>query len=218
MGDDEKPPASGPTGQSVAAQAEWRQLTSQSLKDVRASAGKWRDGLAALITLLTAGLVVSGPNQAQTMPTGWRSAVALLLIGGMLAVLVGLLKALAVAAGKPRRLTYEAFVAQGGSADAIEIAEALEGGKELRIARFWAVPGIVAVLAALGLWIVSPGQDQPKLQVTTRNEVLCGTLIGARSGMLVLELDGEKVPVSIPPARVLGASVVNKCDAARTLR
>lgn len=216
MSDAETPPSSGPTPRSIAAQGEWGSLVDQSLPAVRASAGKWRDGLAALITLVTAGLVVSGPDKASDMTGPWRWAVAAGIVGGMLAVLVGLLNALVVAAGKPRRLTFEQFLASGGSARSIEADEAIDGARRLRNARRWAVPGIVAVLLAIGAWIVSPtSTPKPGLQVTTSTEVVCGALTSADHSTLVLQLKGESLPVSIRFTDVVNASVVTTCEDAR---
>ena len=124
MTEQEHAPTSGPTPASTAMQAEWERLTAQNLPTVRESAGKWRDGLAALITLITAGLVVSGPENAGDLPTSWQWAVGLGLVGGMLAVLIGLLLALAAAAGVPTTMTFAEFVHRGGSRVVLEAAQA----------------------------------------------------------------------------------------------
>ena len=137
----------------------------------------------------------------------------------MLAVLVGLLNALVVAAGKPRHLTFEEFLAGGGSARSIDADEAIDGANRLRNARRWAVPGIVAVLLGIGTWIVSPtSTPKPGLQVTTDTEVVCGALTSADHSILVLQINGESRPVSIRFADVVNASVVTTCEAARIRR
>lgn len=216
--DVEVPPDSGPTPDSLAAQHDWLVLSAASLPQLRASAEKWRDGLAALITLVTAGLVVSGPEKAGDMPAAWQWAVAVGLVGGMLAVLIGLLLSLGVAAGRPEKLTHETFVELGGSKVVIDALEATAGADRLKLARRWAIPGIVAVLLAVGAWLVSPSQPASSLQVTTSREVLCGALKSGDSGSVALELDGESKNAVIRYADVVNIRVVTSCDAARVPR
>lgn len=53
--------------------------------------------------------MVSGPDKADDLKTGWQWGIALGLVGGMLLVLSGLLVILAVAAGTPKTLTLADF-------------------------------------------------------------------------------------------------------------
>jgi hypothetical protein len=214
----EQPPDSGPTPATIAAQREWLVIAAASLPQVRASAAKWRDGLAALITLVTAGLVVSGPERAGDMPMAWQWGVAAGLVLGMLAVLVGLLTALTVAAGIPEQLTYEQFLQLGGTKAIFDSVEAAAGASRLRIARWWAVPGIVGILLAVGAWLVSPVESASPVQVTTATEVLCGELKSGDQGLVQLKLAGESAPAVIRYGDVVNLDVADKCEAARRPR
>lgn len=214
----ERPPAQGPSRDSVTAQSEWRELAAQSLTVVRDAAGRWRDGLVALITLVTAGLVVSGPDKAGDMPTIWQWGVAITLIGGMVAVVIGLLLTLEVAAGTPKVITLEEFRQQGGKGQ-LDLERAQSGAQRLRTARRVAIPGIIAVLLAIGAWLVSPTQaESSSLEVTTKTEILCGELTGGDQGKITLTLAGESAPATIPYTDVDNLHVVEKCDTARARR
>lgn len=218
MTEQEQPPAVGPTPDSAAIQAGWQKLTADSLPTVRESAGKWRDGLAALITLVTAGLVVSGPEKASDMPTGWQWGVAAGLVVGMLLVLTGLLLILGVAAGTPKTITVKDFQELGGDRVAIDALQATAGAQRLKIARRLAVPGIVLVLLAVGAWLVSPTKPASSLQVTTVDVIYCGQLSSGDGGVLTLQLKGESQPTNVRYADVQNVAIVDSCPAPRTPR
>ena len=151
MDDQEQPPAGSPDFESVTKQAAWQKFTAESLSSVRESASKWRDGLAALITLVTAGLVISGPDNAGDLPTNWQWTVAGGLVSGMLLVLTGLMLILTVAAGTPKPLTFQEFQELSGDLVAVNALQATAGAKRLRVARWLALPGIILVLLAIGI-------------------------------------------------------------------
>ena len=218
MTEQEQAPTSGPTLASTATQAEWERLTAQNLPTVRECAGKWRDGLAALITLVTAGLVVSGPEKAGDLPAAWQWTVGLGLVGGMLATLVGLLLALAAAAGVPTTMTFAEFVDRGGSRVVLETEQATKAATRLRSARRWAIPGIVVVLLAIGVWLVSPTKPGSSLQVTTADTIYCGELSTGDGGMLTMKLKGESQPVKVSFDKIQNLAVVETCKEARSQR
>lgn len=213
----EQPPADGPTAASVAIQSQWLELGGQSLTAVRDAAGRWRDGLVALITLVTAGLVISGPEKASDMPPVWQWGVAITLVAGMLAVVISLLVSLDVAAGTPKVITLEEFRRNGGKA-LLDLEQAQTGARRLKTARRIAIPGIIAVLLAIGAWLVSPSQAESSLKVTIKTEILCGELKSGDKGKLILALDGESDPVTVAYADVDNMTIVEKCEAARVRR
>lgn len=217
MTEPEKPPP-GPTPESAASQVEWQKLTADSLTSVRESAGKWRDGLAAQITLVTAGLVVSGPDKIGDLPTSWQWGIASGLVLGMLLVLTGLLLTVAVAAGTPKALTFEDFKKLGGDRVAANALQATVGAERLKLARRLAVPGIVLVLLSIGAWLVSPTKPASSLRVTTADTIYCGELSSGDGGMLTLKLNGESQPTSITYKDVVNAAIVESCPAPRTPR
>ncbi len=218
MAEQEQPPAAGPSQESVATQAAWQELIADSLEGVRQSASKWRDGLAALITLVTAGLVVSGPDKAGDLQTNWRWVVAGGLVLGMLLVLIGLILILSVAAGTPRELTYADFQELSGDKVAVDALQATAGARRLRFARRLALPGIVLMLFAIGTWLVSPTKTTPSLEVTTADTIYCGQLTSGDGGLLKLDLSGEPQPAAIKYADVQNIEIVDSCTIPRSPR
>ena len=73
--------------------------------------------------------MVSGPDKASDLPTGWQWGIAVGLVGGMLLVLIGLLLILAVAAGTPRTLTLKDFQDLGGDRLARDTLQATAGAQ-----------------------------------------------------------------------------------------
>lgn len=219
MSDLEQPPASGPTPESVRMQEEWRLSQAGALPLVRASAEKWRSGLLGLITLITAGLVVAGPEKAMDMAVGWRWIVVAGLFIGMLLVLVGLLRALRAAAGSPAPVTFEEFIAMGGDRDLIDAAEARRATLQLASSRRWAVSGIVVFLVSLGAWMISPTSSEASfIEVTTADEVLCGELKSGDRGKVWLTLEGESHVVAVELTRVKNLRVRSTCENSRASR
>lgn len=217
MDEPEQPPA-GPTPESVETQAGWQKLTAESLPSVRESAGKWRDGLAALITLVTAGLVVSDPDKLGALPASLRWWVAGGLVGGMLLVLAGLLLSLAVAAGAPKSLTLADFQKLGGDQVAVDALQAAAGAKRLKRAYRLAVPGLILVLLAVGAWLVSPSNTAALLQVTTAATIYCGELTSGDGAAITMALSGESRSTIIKYVDVVNIAIVESCMAPRIPR
>src|SRR6185437_12399060 len=107
-------PAAGPTAESLADRARWQELSEQSLSSAQAAAEKWRAGLAAFVTLATGGLLLKGPSAASDVTTGWRIALTILALGGLLTAIAGLWLALQAAAGAPAKLNLTEVVARYG--------------------------------------------------------------------------------------------------------
>ena len=128
-------PSAGPTADNVQDQTLWQQLSEQSLASTQVAAEKWRTGLAAFVTLATGGLLLKGPSAASDVTTGWRIALTILALGGLLAAIVGLWLALRAAAGTPAKLNLTEVVAMYGGVRQFEVATALAASAQLRLAR-----------------------------------------------------------------------------------
>src|SRR5690349_13069381 len=66
-----KPPAA-PTQASIADADHWNQVVDRAIEEVRTSAGKWRDGLAAVVAVVTGALVVGGPTALKDLAPAFR--------------------------------------------------------------------------------------------------------------------------------------------------
>ncbi|MGG5259079.1 hypothetical protein [Phycicoccus avicenniae] len=212
-------PSGPPTQASSSVQTQWQQLTVQSLPRVRESATKWRDGLAALVTLITAGLVVSGPEKVSDVDEAWRPWLTGTLIGGLVATTVGLLFALRAVAGQPKALTFEEFADKWGSQNALAAADAERARRDLRWAARFAVPGLFALIAGVGLWLLSPtGSATSAVEVTSSTERLCGELKSADDQQVRLTVDGESKVTEVKFADVQNMRLVKECDTGRQTR
>jgi hypothetical protein len=145
-------PAAGPTAESLADRARWQELSEQSLSSTQAAAEKWRTGLAAFVTLATGGLLLKGPGAASDLTAGWRIALTVLALGGLLAAIAGLWLALQAAAAAPAKLNLTDVVARYGGVRQFEVASALAASAQLRLARLLVAGSLLLFVAAIGTW------------------------------------------------------------------
>ena len=208
-------PATGPEPVSTAERAAFDTLVRESLPGVRASAQAWRNGLAALITLATAGVFIQGRTATADLTAGWRAAVTALIGGGLVAAVVGLWQALSAEAGtRTATQTLADIHARHASVLAYQVALAGAAGASLRRAR-------TAVAAALGLLLAGatltwwapaePAAPPAYVQVTTADDATCGELSTADGGLLRLTVAGAHEQVVIPLAAVRNLAVVTSC-------
>jgi hypothetical protein len=179
----------------MANRAAFAALVDASLDSTRASAEKWRTGLAALVTLVTTALLVKGPEAINNLPTTWRIAVTALLGIGLFLALVGLWLALSATSGMPSAVTYDAIMASHRSVKAFQISEANTVAKQLVWARIAAIAAMTLLVSGMLIsWWAPRAERSTLLTVTTRTGSLCGELITADRGELRLTVTGEAAP------------------------
>jgi hypothetical protein len=174
-----------------------------------------------LVTLVTAGLVVSGPANLGSIALEWRVSTLVLIIGGLLATVVGLIFALQASAGRPRDLTFEQFAAKFGTRSVLHAVDVAFASKDLRKAQRLAIPGLFAIILGTGVWLASPdpAKTPPAFaEVTTQSERICGTLTSGDGGEIVLAVNGEKDAVHIAYAQIENMQVVSECATGRSSR
>ncbi len=209
----QKPPA-GPTADSVHDRDRWEELTDQSLPSVQAAAEKWRTGLAAFITLVTAGLFVKGPAAASDMTTSWRAVITAFSACGLLSAIAGLWLALQAAAGTPARINLSQITAKYGGVRQFEVACALIASGRLRWARaLVAIALVLLVSAAITWWWAPPLPPQPPAMVSidTPSGTVCGTLDSADNHAFRVQVAGNSSPTRIPYAAARNVRVVASC-------
>lgn len=214
----EQPPASPPSAASIAHQAEWRSMQGQSLRAIRASAEGWRGGLGALVAVITGGLVVSGPDNVSNLAHPWKYFVAGTLILGVLLLVIGLYQTIGVAAGKSSTLTFNEFLAAGGRRDNIDSSAAFTDSRTLHAARMLAAAGMVLMLLAICAWLVAPARTSPRIEITTKTEILCGKLDSGDKGVFVVTVEGEKDPAMVNVEDIQNAAVKVGCEIPRAAR
>jgi hypothetical protein len=207
-------PTAGPTAESVQDRTRWQQLSEQSLSATQAAAEKWRTGLAAFVTLATGGLLLKGPGAASDVTTGWRIALTVLALGGLLAAIGGLWLALLAAAGTPAKLDLTEVVAKYGGVRQFEVACAQAASAQLRLARLVIAGSLLLFVAAIGTWWwapPAPAQPPALISITTPSGVVCGTLISAGAGAFTVQPTDTSGQVRVPSGTATNVQIVASC-------
>jgi hypothetical protein len=207
-------PERGPVPAEVADRDRFQALVQGSLPAVRGSAEKWRNGLAALVTLVAGGLLIKGVGDATDLTTEWRIVLSVLAGGGLATAVYGLWRALRAAAGVPE-VTDTDVVTMYGSVLGYEVALAKRASNDLR----WARKSLVAALVLLGgavvasLWAEKESPSPPAfVEVDTGTpKPICGTLKSADNGNLIVQVKGEQNPRTITFTEVKNLRVKASC-------
>ena len=184
-----------------------------SLTDTRASAEKWRTGLAALVTLVTTALLIKGPENAANIETGWRVALTLMLSAGLVLAVIGLWLALSAASGVPSTVTFDAVVQQYGSVKAFQVAEASAAARQLTHARPLIMASLGLLISGMVIWWWAPETkpDKPVIEVSTVNGTACGHITSADQAAIRLDVAGESAPRVIPFSTIRNLAVAENC-------
>ncbi|KQX55790.1 MULTISPECIES: hypothetical protein [unclassified Streptomyces] len=196
---------STPAGRARAEES--RGLLEGELARVRAQAENWRNGLAALLGLLTAVGIVKGPDTLQGLSGGARGTVGVLLLGGLLLSAGGAFFAMRAAFGLPRRRVADASLEELLTRERLTVRRAVRDLRRAVVAGFLA---LAMVTAGIGLTWYGPRPGNPGvLIVQTDGSVLCGTLTG-------LDAKGARLRVKdverrVPSGRIGSAKSVESC-------
>jgi hypothetical protein len=206
-------PDEAPTGSEIANQAAFKKLVESQLTDVRASAAKWQAGLATFITLVSAGLIVKGPDKAADLTDEWRILLALLAGGGLIFAVSGLWAALRASAGTPKVTSFDEVTREYGTVDGLNAAIAIDAVDDLRIAKNRMVIALILIGSAVfASWWAEGDSKAVKLSVTTNDkQVVCGELKSGDQQKLVLEVDGESQTTTIDFGNVKNLRPVASC-------
>jgi hypothetical protein len=163
------------------------QLQFEQLPALRAQAEKWRAGLAALTTLLTAALLVKGRDTVDGL-VPWASWLVVAVLAVAFAALVaGTLFAVSAAGGRPGQTVQLTDVDLRAWTD----QEVRRVGRAIQRATWLVAGGVALVAVVVGLtWLApapAPAAGPDLVSVTTSSGTACGQLLGADSGTLVLQ-------------------------------
>jgi hypothetical protein len=211
-----KLPDRPPIPSDVEDRAAFDKLADSSLDDVRGAADKWRGGLAALVTLVTGGLLIKGPSAASDLTTGWRAAVTLLGAAGIGLAIVGLWAALRASAGIPRTQDFGEVVGQYGSVRVFKLAQAEKAAAALQTARQSLLLALPLLGAAVIVWWWAPTKPPSppayvQVDLPAPAAPICGVLKSADNGHLRIQVSGEENPRVIPLARIANLRVKASC-------
>jgi hypothetical protein len=204
-------PDTAPDVASIADRERWDQLVATSLANTQAAAEKWRTGLAAFVTIITAGLLVKGPEAARDLPSCWLLALTLLASLGLLCTIIGLWLALSAAAGTPARLNFHRIVDTYGGVRQFEVASAEAASNALRWARVVVGLALLLLGAAVVVWWWAPVAPTSVVKVTSGDMTICGELKSADDQELVIQVGGESDRTTIPFADVSNLRIVTEC-------
>lgn len=208
--DDDPPVPPAPTPEDVSDRARFDKLVDDALANVRSSAEKWRTGLAALVTLATTALLISGPASAADLPAANRYLIVALLLIGLLVAVTGLWLALSAASGVPENVTYPGIRKEHPSVRAFQVHLAGKAAKLLKAARWLVALSLAAFIAGMAVWWLTP-PNTPKIAVVAADGTTCGTLKSADNRVYRVQVAGEAAPRSLPFADVLNVAVVGEC-------
>jgi hypothetical protein len=208
-------PDGRPRPVSAADREAFEALANEALPAVRAMAAAWRTGLAALVTLVTTGIILKGRTDTTSLALPWRIAVTLAVGAGLALAILGLWHALAAEAGARARLhTLDDIRARYASVQAYQVGQAAAAGRRLQTAR-------IVVAAALGLLLAgvlftwwapaAPASPPAYLKVTYPGGTVCGTLDSADGGVVRLTVAGAHQPAAIPLATITNLAVTPTC-------
>lgn len=206
----------GPEPTSRSEREAFATLVSSSLADVRESAQAWRNGLAALISLVSAGLLIKGRSIAGDVAFGWRVAITSAVGLGLAAGIFGLWQALAAEAGSDVHDVSLSAIHRDypGGVPAYRVAMARRVGRRLRAARRSIGVSLITLFVGIVMiwWAPSARPDTPAIVIfPTGSNAVCGRLVSADHGEVRLEVEGSSIERTFPLAEISSIKVVTAC-------
>ena len=207
-----------------------RAAAATQLADVRKAAESWRTGLAGFLAILAAVFFIKGKGSFDDVSgTGWRVALATLLLASGALALYGAYRALRAAYGTPRdeylgeisplfrRLhpTTPRDIYKYGTVSAWHHASARTAVGDLRQAKIATVGSLMAFAAAAAITWFAPGPPSPAfVSVTYRTTggtaTTCGKAGESSAGTLAIN-PASGPTQTIPLKDVTSLKVVSKC-------
>jgi len=187
-------------------------LSVSQLDGLRATAERWRNGLAGLTALLAVVTAAKGRENFSELTTTGRVAAAALLSGAFLLLLVGTLVAMYAAFGLPRKHIWLTgpSLEQWERGQMPKVRLAILGSAVLFVA------GVVAAATATVIfWINQPASPPAMLVVSEGGDPVCGELVGSDSGKLTIKASddlGREVERAFPYAGLRGLHIVEECE------
>lgn len=190
----------------------FEEIVSTSVTRVQESAEKWRTGIASFVTILTAALILQGPDKAADLVVRWRLLLSLTLGAALLLIVVALWQALTAAAGTPQASDLDTIRKKYGAVRTFEVVQARRAASRLLWARRSTLAGLVLLLGAIFIWWWAPAESETTyLNVTHSGTTVCGQVDGAAGGQLTLEVEGRTAPLTIEFSEVEDLAAVTTC-------
>lgn len=176
------------------------------LAAVRATAGQWRNGLAGLTALLSAGTLLASPTLASHLDPGPQLAVGLVAVAGLLTLLYGTWRAMDAAFGVPAKEQY----ITGEWLQNWEREQADQAVKALTVARWAFLAGVLLTIAAATIAYGFASSSTGTLaRVQTSTGIWCGQLGSAGRSISITGADGTEH--LIDPTAIRAMKVESSC-------
>jgi len=195
----------------MAQRAAFDDMSRKSATDVAASAERWRNGLAALTTVITAGLLIKGPANAADLTFWWRVGLTTLFGAGILASIAGTWLALRAAAGVPTSMTFSDLVRRYGAVDLYRLLLADKAAQSLRRARICAVIALVLLGVGVLAWWWAPAATSALVQVDHAGGQACGTIVSSDNTGLRLATRDNTARTTIAWSTITSIKPVKNC-------
>lgn len=192
------PPVGLSTAAASAEEEAWSSLVATQLTDVRKIAENWRNGLVAIIALITAFSVIKGPDDVSGLDRQAAYAVGLLLLLALACAAFGAWNSLTAAYGMPSVITREGFRSLGGI-NGYRLDLAGKSASKLRLAKGATIVTLILLAAAVGLTWYGPRSTSVILNVERKSlPNVCGKLVSSGNGYMDIKpSSSEAVRVSM---------------------
>ncbi|GAA2680192.1 hypothetical protein [Nonomuraea recticatena] len=180
-----------------------QRLLRDELPRVRAAATAWRNGLAGLLAGLLGFSLIKGRSDVSRLAPPWDVVVGGLLLAALLAGAFGAFMLLWAAHGRPAAVERRKLKAGDDHDEAMRARRALDRGIVLTLLC------TALLVAAVGVTWYGPAKDAPRLQVTTPDGDVCGSIVRMARGTLTLKTAGGETGVEL--ATTTGIRAVETC-------
>jgi hypothetical protein len=168
-----------------------RRLLRDELPRVRAAAAAWRNGLAGLLAVLAGFSLIRGRNDISQLARPWDGIVGALLILALAAGAAAAVWMLRAVNGPPK-MTPVSRALPAAAADHVEARNAVRALRR-GIAAALCCAGLLA--AAVGTTWYGPARDEPRLELTTPDTVVCGAVVRVERGTIVVDTAAGEIAV-----------------------
>ena len=179
----------------------------EELAATRSNAEQWRNGLAGLTALLSAGSLIASPGLADHVLSPWRWLVGLLALAGLLSLLYGTWRAMNASFG----VAGKKIVMTGENLRNWERAETKAAVKDLNNARRSFGAGLLLIIAAAAAaFIATPADDGSTVQVASYLGTFCGQLVSSPPGTIAIHATDGRM-FTVPADQITRLMPVSNC-------
>ncbi|MFE7190890.1 hypothetical protein [Kitasatospora sp. NPDC057541] len=185
-----------------------RELEFTRLPELRRQAEGWRTGLTGLTALLAVLALLKGRDNLDQLPAWAGSTAVALLALAFLLLVTGSLFAVRAAHGVPG----EEILLGGQALRRWTEGEVDRVTRALARASGCCVGGLVLIVGALALaWATTEEAPSHLVRVRTGTTELCGELLRADQGQVVLRTGRERAERTVPQATIVALEAVASC-------